>query len=229
MPHGTIPRVPQFGAKRTATERLVVLANGVFVPHGRIIDGALSRDPLNTGEVHLLRAGLLLGEITASGKYAPSIIGVTSGAEAGGSTLIEVSTAVATELVRRIGDSGTFNLVGPPTAGATVVTESVTYTAIDTTAGEITVAAITASFIGGSFISPDDGSGDFNSILGDGTGIRVLDEDLLDIDAPVNNLVVGGLVDQANIVNYPTDVALIAFVKSELRLRAPELRFDDDF
>ena len=229
MSSGTIPKVPQFGAGRTAVERLIIKANPLFLSRGRIIDGAKSRDADNTGEVHVLRAGLLLGEITASGKYAPSIIGVIINAEVATSVAIELAAAAATELVRRIGDSGTFNLVGPPTAGGTVVTESVTYTAVDTTTGIVTVDATTDAFIAGSWISPDDGSGDFNCILANSTGIRVIDEDLNDIDAEANELAIGGLVDEANVVNYPTDVALIAFLKSQIRLRSPQLRFDDDF
>lgn len=114
--------------------------NKRYIPSGKTIDGSKSRDPLNTSNVDVLRPGLLLGKISASGKYAPSIIGVTGEAIDGAETAVTVGATVVTELVRRQGASGTFKLTGPPTASGTVRTATVTYSAASGTT--ITITAI---------------------------------------------------------------------------------------
>ena len=135
-------RMPGIHTGPTATARKVLVSdrNILYVPGGVIIDGSKARDPLNSNNVNTLRAGMLLGKITASGKYAPSIIGVTGEAVDSAETEITVAAAVVTELVRRIGASGTFRLTGPPTAGGTVQTLTATYSAASGTT--ITLTAL---------------------------------------------------------------------------------------
>lgn len=139
---------PGIGTSRTSTPRTVLLTHGAIeagdtLPGGGVISGAASRDPLNA-HPHVLQAGLLMGKITASGKYAPSVIGVLSAAydASADTTSITVSAATATELVRRQGSSGTFKLTGPPTAAGVVQTVTVTYSAVNTTTGVITLTAL---------------------------------------------------------------------------------------
>lgn len=187
-----------------------------YVPGGAVIDGSKSGDPGNDPYTYVLRPGLLMGKITASNKYAPSILGVTLNAEAANSVAIEVSAACATEIVRRFGSSGTFNLIGPPTAAGTVATTQVTYSAVNTVSGVITCSALAAAKIAGSFIAPEDGSQTPIAMVDDGTGIRVADADLTRVDVAFPRILIGGVVSTAQIIDYPTDTSLIAWLKGSL-------------
>lgn len=138
-------RLPGVASDRDAAYRqiLTTIDGRRLLPGGVIVRGADSRDPLNTGDVDVLRAGLLLGKITASGKYSPAILGVLTAAYANDAlTELTVSVATATELVRRIGTTGTFNVTGPPTAAGTVRVITVTYSAVDLATGVITITAL---------------------------------------------------------------------------------------
>lgn len=128
--------------KEATARRILASVDGYqSLPGGGVIAGSKSRDPLNTGDTDVLRAGLMMGKITATGKWAPAVIGAVSAAYDGGTT-VKVSAATAAEIVRRIGATGTFKLTGPATAGGTVRTLTATYSAVDTTKGEITIAAL---------------------------------------------------------------------------------------
>jgi hypothetical protein len=136
-------QAPGISAARTATHRSLFLQRSeTFLAQGRTIDGTKSRDPGNTGDIDVLRAGMLMGMITSGGKWAPSILGVTTNAEAATSTTIETSAATALELSRRVGTTGTFKLTGPPAAAGTVRTLTATYSAVNTSTGAITVTAL---------------------------------------------------------------------------------------
>lgn len=130
--------LPGVGDDRTASYRnILTSAVGLFYkPAGVIVDGSLSRDPGNTSDIDVLRCGLLLGKITTGGKYAPAIIGTLGDDYDGAATQMNVlNVPEATEIVRRLGSSGTFKLTGPPTASGTVRTETVTYSAVGTGTG----------------------------------------------------------------------------------------------
>ena len=86
------------------------------------IDGTNSSNPLNSPYTWLLWAGTPMGRITATGKYANSILGLTGAAAASGATSITTDVNTAAEIVRRIGATGTFKLTGPPAAAGTVAT-----------------------------------------------------------------------------------------------------------
>ena len=109
------------------------------------IDGTNSGNPLNAPYTWLLWAGTLMGRETSSGKYANSVIGLTSAAVASAATSITTDVNTAAEIVRRIGASGTFKLTGPPTTGGTVATQVITYSAVNTTTGVITCTATSAA------------------------------------------------------------------------------------
>lgn len=226
--------LPGIRSDRSSAHRTVLLTPdfAMFLPKSITIDGTKSRDPLNTGDIDVLRAGLLMGKITASGKYAPSILGVSTHPYEGLSSndvRFNVSAATATEIARRIGTTGTFKVTGPPTAAGTVATQTFTYSAVNTTTGIITVTDVGADFITGSFIQPTDGSETPLSLLVDPDGIKVTDEDATSQDQPLNKLLVGGLLDASQIINYPSDSSLAAWVKSELRAVGVGFSFDDDF
>lgn len=105
---------------------------------GRAIDGSKSRDPTNGTTPQFLLPGLLMGKITASGLYAPSIIGLATVAVAAGDTSVTMLAATATEIARRIGATGSIKLTGPPGANGTSRTRTLAYSAVGATT--ITIA-----------------------------------------------------------------------------------------
>lgn len=217
-----VPGLPGVRSVKAATHRTVFKqASEMFLAGGRVIDGTLSRDPGNTGDLTTLRPGLLMGRVTTTGRYAPSILGVTLNAESSGSTSIEVSVATATELVRRIGASGTFKLVGPPTSGGTVATATVTYSAVNLTTGAITVTALSSAFIAGSFVCPTDGSETPLTFIPDGYGITVAEMDGTIINEQFAELPIGGSVESSKLLPvFPSDTSLRNWLVSNLNAAA---------
>lgn len=140
---------PNFGRPGVGTaltaQRRNVSRNGAldYYPAGGVIEGTKARDPGHSAvDTRCLRAGLLMGKITASGYYANSVFGLSNGAITGSGTTLTVSAAAAVEIVRRIGSTGTLNLTGPATASGTVRTLTVTYSAVNTSNGQITITAL---------------------------------------------------------------------------------------
>lgn len=208
---------PGIAAARTATHRALFLQRSeTFLAGGRFIDGSKSRDPGNS-DIAVLRIGTLMGKITSGGAYAPSVLGQTTNAEAAGSTAIEAAPAVVTELVRRIGASGTFKLTGPPTAGGVTLSETVTYSAASGTS--ITVTALANAFVAGSFIQPTDGSETPLSMIPDteGYGVLVTDRDgasITNVEFP--RMPVSGIIDASQLLPWPSDVSLQAWIVARL-------------
>jgi hypothetical protein len=224
-----ITGLPGVGAARVSTPREITAGNAQFaqfVPGLRTIDGSRSRDPLNAPDVDVLRAGLLLGK-TSGGKYAPSILGILTSAAMAGATTLNVSLAAAVELVRRIGTTGNLKLTGPPTAGGTVATTTLAYSAVNTSTGVITCAATPATVVG-SFIQPTDGSETIVTILGNKWGVKVTDLSGASTDVLEDQLLLAGHVKTANVINYPSDTSLVAYVKAALRVGGV-MTFDDAF
>jgi hypothetical protein len=219
------PTVPAVYTSRSVAPRNIFKSGTpAFYPSLATLDGTKSRDTGND-RVAVLRAGLLMGKVTSGGKYAASVLGVTTNAEASGSTSIQAAAAVVTELVRRVGASGTFKLIGPPTAGGTVAVETVTYSAASGT--DITVTATTAAFVAGSLICPTDGSETPTQLLTPQYGVPVTNEFGDSLDQTMR-LLRGGDIDVTQIVNYPSDASLKAWVKAALRTLGGELTFSDD-
>ena len=213
--------LPGVKTDRTATPRRVLLdgASGVYLPGGRIIDGSESRDLGNTGDTTVLRAGLVMGMNSTSKMWEPSIIGVLSSAHnSSGTTLTSLSVGAtnATEINRRIGSSGTFKLIGPPSAGGVVAATTVTYSAVNTSTGVVTITDIAVNKISGTFICPNNGAEDPQALIPDGTGIWVQDVDNNDIDVPFPKPLVGGIVDSSQIVNWPSDTSLRTWLAGKL-------------
>lgn len=222
MPYLDVPGLPGVRASRTASHR-VVLRQGdyTFLAQGGVVSGGCSRDPGNTSYVDRLRAGLLMGIITGAvnslgvaGQWAPSILGLTTNAEAIGSTAIEASAAVVTELVRRCGATGTFKLTGPAAANGVVATETVTYSAGSGTA--ITVTAIANAYVAGSFIQPTDGSETPKSFMPDGWELKTTDMDGASIDVPFPQIPVGGVIDSSQLLLWPSDTSLRTWMINRL-------------
>ena len=144
--------LPGIGTTRQAENRAVWLTTeGVqYAATLGAIDGAKARDLLNTGDINVLRAGLLLGKITATGKYGAAVLGLTTAALAQNGTTLTVSAATAVEIVRRIGTTGTLTITGPATAGGVVTRAVATYSAVNTTSGDITISALAIASDAGS-------------------------------------------------------------------------------
>lgn len=210
---------PGVTTPRRATARRVMLQNGEdFISKRLIIDGSESRDPGNTGYLDVLRSGLLMGEITATGLYAPSIIGVITGAYTSGGTELTVSAAQAVELDRIVGQSGSAELVcvGPPSAAGTVAVTDVTHSAIDTSTGVITVSSLGVNKIAGSFICRKDGRQLPKVFIPDldAFGLKVTDENGVAQDIEFPLIPVDGIIDSSQIINWPSDTSLQAWIVS---------------
>jgi hypothetical protein len=228
-----IPGLPGIRAIKRARHKVIFKGGYVpdILPQGKIIDGTASRDPSNTDTILVLGPGLLMGKITSSGKYAPSIIGVTLNAEVAGSTAIEVSSAVATEIVRRIGSTGSFKLTGPPVANGVTVTETVTYSSINTGTGVITCTALANAFVAGSFVQPTDGSEVPVTFIPDGFGVPLAELDgtvVANVQFP--EMPIAGLVDSSELTNWPSDTSLQNWLVTRLRdANGSNLIFDHKF
>jgi hypothetical protein len=228
---------PGVQATYRACPREVFLANrqfAQFVASPVTIDGTLSSNPLNAPFTWLLFAGTAMGRVTATGKYANSIIGSINAAyaHAGGTpTTLSTDVNTAAEIVRRIGTSGTFKLTAPPTAGGTVATQVITYSAVNLTTGAITITAGTADAITGGYIQPTDGSESIVTLICDAWGIKVSDQlntTRVDVFDP-QLLAAGGTINTASVVNYPTDTSLKTWIKSSIKAVCPAVNFSDDF
>lgn len=210
---------PGIGTARTASHRLIFLQQSEsFLAQGKVIDGTKSRDPGNT-DIGVLRSGLLMGKITSSGYYAPSIIGTSTGAYTSGATSITIGAAEAVELVRRVGSSGTGYVIGPPSAAGTVAKTALTYSAVNTTTGVLTITDLGVNKIAGSWITADDGSETMLSFIPDavGYGIVVTDQDgnsVSYVDYP--KLPVAGIVDASQLINWPSDTSLRQWIVDKL-------------
>ena len=147
-----ITGLPGVGTSITSIPKEVFAGNQQFaqyIPGMKLIDGTKTRDTLNTDDsgnpyTSVLRAGNLLGKETANNKYSNSIIGVTTLALGGSQTSLQVSAVTATEIVRRIGNSGNITLTGPAVANAaasTVRSLTVAFSAVNTTTGVVTITA----------------------------------------------------------------------------------------
>jgi hypothetical protein len=215
--------LPRISSRANVNPREIFLGGPTrFLPGGRQIAGGCSRDPGNSDEIYTLRCGVLMGMITSvvnslgtTGQFAPSILGVTTNAEAAGSTSIEAAAAVVTELARRCGSTGTFTLVGPPTAAGVVNRETVTYSGASGTT--ITVTATTNAFVAGSLIMPTDGSENPISLISDQWGVRVVDPlTLASQDQSWPHVPLDGTIDASQVVNWPSDASLKAWLVGQM-------------
>jgi hypothetical protein len=194
------------------------------------VDGTNSSNPLNAPYTWLLWAGTAMGRITATGKYANSILGLTAAAVASAATSITTDVNTAAEIVRRIGASGTFKLTGPPAASGVVATQVVTYSAVNLSTGVITCTATSAAAVNASFIQPTDGSESIITLLCETDGLQIIDQLYTNrVDVFCGRLLAGGgTINTGLIVNYPADPSLKTFLKSALRTYCPGVTFLDD-
>lgn len=220
---GYVPGLGGVRALRTATHRIVFRQNDWLsdLAQGRIIDGAQSRDVGNTGDTDVLRPGILMGKITASGKYAPCFVGVTTAAYTSGGTTLTVSAAVAAELDRLVGQAGTTELiaVGPPTAAGTVAATAFTHSAINTTTGDITVTSLGVDKVAGTLIGVNDGRHTPLTLVPDGYGVKCTDIDGTSLDVQFNEFPIAGVVTGSQLLPvWPGDASLRAYIRDALNV-----------
>lgn len=218
---------PGVGAARTAQPWVVCRSawRSLFFPHGGFIDGA-SRDYSNAENPYLLRPGLLMGRVTSSKKWRPSVIGATQGAYTSGGTSLTLTAAQAAELVRRVGASGTFTLKGAATAAGTLTSDTVTYSAVNTGTGVVTITNIGANRISGSVLTAADGSEVPLTVIPDGYGIEVPTSGA-DVDFP--HILTEADLDVAKILDYPADATLKTWLKTAMRSAGGVWTFSDDW
>lgn len=233
MSIGSIAGKPGVQTTYTATPRELFYGNrqdARFIPGPVTIDGTASGNAANSPYVWNLWAGQAVGKVTATGNYATSILGSTTAAVISGATTVTTSAAVATELVRRGGASGTFTLTGPPTAAGTVAATVITYSAVNTTTGVITCTATAVAKVTACWIQPVDGSETIVTFLTAPYGLKVIDSMFTTrVDAFAKDLWAGGgIVNIGSIVNYPADASLKTYLKAAIRLNVPNAGFSDD-
>jgi hypothetical protein len=228
-----IPGLPGVRAEQRSTHYIVFKGGNWLsdLPGGKQIDGVNARDSGNS-VISVLRPGLLMGKITSSGLYAPSVLGTTIGAYTSGGTTITVSAAQAVEIARRVGQSGNLTYIGPPSAAGTNATlASIAFSAINTTTGVITTSTLGANLVAGSFVCATDGSATPLTIVPDGYGILVVDNDGSNLTVPFPEFPVAGILITANIIYYSgADTSLQAFVRASLSTASGgKFVFDDAF
>lgn len=121
-----------------------------FIPVPITVDGTLTSNPSNSPYTWDIFSGTVMGQVTATRKFTNAILGLTSGALGGGQTTLNTDANTATEIVRRIGTSGTFTLTGGPTtngAASAVRSKTITYSAVNTSTGAITITADAAGAV----------------------------------------------------------------------------------
>ena len=200
------------------------------------VDGTASSNPQNSPYVWQLWAGQIVAKESASNIFATSILGQSTVALTTIATTIVTDVNTATEVVRRLGGSGTLTLTGPPTSGGTVASATVTYSAVNTSNGHITISATGVAFVAGSWIGPVDGTqldgtSSLYTLIGDINGVKVIDQlNTTRVNGYADSLYAGGGIINVNyIVNYPADTAMQAYLKAAIRKSVPNAVFSDDF
>ncbi len=243
-----VPGTPGMRSAVTAQPRVIFRQAELMggLAQGRLIDGANARDTSNTGDTDRLQAGCVMGKIAASGLYANSFFGVTLGtssangtAYTSGGTSICVSPAAATEIVRRIGQSGHLIWVGPPSAAGTVAALGATagdlptgtgiaFSAVNTTSGVITTSTLGANLVIGSLCVPVDSSGVPLTFIPDGWPIAVTDAQGANLTVQFPDVPVAGIVDPSQFIYWPADTSTRTWLETYLN-KVGKYVFSDAF
>jgi hypothetical protein len=81
---------------------------------------------------------------------------------------------------------------------------------------EAVTTAVDGRFVTSSLIQPTDGSETITTFVPDGYPLTVTDETGTSQDQPFSKLCVGGMIDTAQLIDYPADASLKTYVKSAL-------------
>jgi hypothetical protein len=232
--------MPGIGNSTSITHRNIFTTVGSlterYVPSLFILDGKLSRDT-GCSQPSLLRAGLVVGKNSSTGKYRPTIIGVTHAAALSNATSLTVVAPVATEIARLItangGSAVSLTLVGPPTTAGTVATLTATCSAASGTT--LTVSSLSAALAAGSYICPADGSQQPMTILTNPYGQDVVDVVYQSIDQALQSFLTGADIIASQVVNMladdfgqAVDASVTTWLKTHLRDYGYSFTFDND-
>jgi hypothetical protein len=111
-----------------------------YYPGGGYISGTLTRDVFNPDGQLILRPGLTMAYNLSQGKWSNWSLGTVTNAITGTTTSLTVSGLTATEVIRRLGNSGTIVLTGTNVAGG--VCRQLTATCSAVGANSITITAL---------------------------------------------------------------------------------------
>jgi hypothetical protein len=183
------------------------------------VDGTLTGNALNSPYQAWIFPGTIMGRVSATQKFANSIIGLTTAAYTAGATTLTVSAATAAEIVRRIGTTGTLTFTGTSVALGTVYVQQTAYSAVNTTSGVITLTAMTYAIVSGSCVGASDGSQQALTVVCDLNGLKLVDGtniNRIDVYDP-QLLQSGGLLnDNGTFQNWPADIATRNFLRSQI-------------
>jgi len=123
----------------------------MYLPVPAIVDGANSFNALNNPYNWLMWAGMPLGQITSSGNFTPSILGLSLQPLGGAQTTLYTDVNTAQVIVNRPnnGTSGTLTLTGPPVPSGVVRSRTVTYSNVNTSTGAITITPLFSAGVSG--------------------------------------------------------------------------------
>lgn len=218
---GLIPGTPGVKIGLSTGARIVFRSrNGAqFLAGGKIIDGLLARDVFNGTDQTVLQPGLLMGKVTATGKYANSVLGVSQNAYTSGGTTITVTAIQAAEIARRVGLTGTLKYVGPPAAnGTNAVIGPIAYSAVNQGTGALTVTTLGVNLVAGGLVVPTDGSEIPITFISDQQFSSVVALDgVTGQDTEFPMLPVGGQIDSSQLLPWPTDTSIQSWIETSLK------------
>ena len=182
-----------------------------YAPSFLFLDGTLGRDAgqlASSNPTSLIRPGNILGKITATGKYRPSVLGLTAGTCSG--TTLTVTAAVASEVSRLLAATAanvTLTLAGPTSTGATQTVNTETAVVSTVTGTTLTMAGtLTHSYVTRSIVMPADGSQTGLVVFADNVfGTDVTDINGNSIDQTLNMWLRGADLLASMIPNLVTD------------------------
>jgi hypothetical protein len=217
---GLIPGTPGVKVGLSTGARIVFRSRkgAQFLAGGKIIDGLLARDTFNTGDTTVLQPGLLMGKVTATGKYANSVLGVSQNAYTSGGTTITVTAAQAAEIVRRVGATGTLKYVGPPSAnGTNAVIAATAFSAVNTTTGAITVTSLGVNLVAGGLVVPTDGSETPVTFINDQEFVSVVGLDgVTGQDTEFPMVPIAGQITSSQLLPWPSDTSIQTWIETSL-------------
>lgn len=226
MPNLGVPGMPGMGDVQTSYWRRVCRSGTFgFLGQGKVLSRLLTRDCSNTGFELNPQAGLLIGRSTANTMlYGNSIVGPTLAALTDAGTSLTVAPNVATEIVRRFGNTGSFKLTGPPAAAGVVRTVTITYSAVNQVTGVVTITAaginevdtvtIGGTLASGSFAFMDRSTGATSRLVAFNAAVGAVQTALDDIFG-AGNTVASGAVGATFTVTFAGTLIGTAMVMSD--------------
>lgn len=105
----------------------------------------------------------------------------------------------------------------------TLPTSTTAYSVARTTTGA------NGAFVTGSLIQPVDGSETILTFIPDGYGIQVTDDQGASVTVPFPLMPIAGMVETAQLINYPADASSKAYIKAALAAASCRFTYDDAF